>query len=98
MLTVSYTAGERLDEMLAQANAPDDAAIRLVFEGDGLNLEIDSARPGDTTFDHAETVVLVIDEQVSDLVADMKLVVRVTGEEEPELVLIERFEEADWDG
>ena len=89
MLALSYTASEHLDLLLAEANAPDDAAIRLVLEGDGFSLEIDTARPGDTTFDHAEKVVLAIDEQVSELLADMKLDVKVTGE----LVLIEQLEE-----
>ena len=86
MLTLSYTAGERLDLLLAEANAPDAAAIRMVFEGDELSFEIDTPRPGDTTFDHNEKVVLAIDEQVSELLANMKLDVEVTGEE-PELVL-----------
>ena len=89
MLALSYTASEHLDLLLAEANAPDDAAARLVLEGDGFSLEIDTARPGDTTFDHAEKVVLAIDEQVSELLADMKLDVKVTGE----LVLIEQLEE-----
>ncbi len=89
MLALSYTASEHLDLLLAEANAPDDAAIRLVLEGDGFSLEIDTARPDDTTFDHAEKVVLAIDEQVSELLADMKLDVKVTGE----LVLIEQPEE-----
>ena len=89
MLALSYTASEHLDLLLAEANAPDDAAIRLVLEGDGFSLKIDTPRPGDTTFDHAEKVVLAIDEQVSELLADMKLDVKVTGE----LVLIEQLEE-----
>ncbi len=92
MLTLSYTAGEHLDLLLAEANASDDAAVRLVLKGDGFSLKIDTARPGDTTFDHKEKVVLAIDEQVSELVADMKLDVKVTGEE-TELVLLEPLEE-----
>ncbi len=92
MLTLSYTGSERLDLLLAEANAPDAAAIRMVFEGDEFSFEIDTPRPGDTTFDHEEKVVLAIDEQVSELLANMKLDVEVTGEE-PELVLIEQLEE-----
>ena len=52
MLTVSYTAGEHLDLMLAEANAHDDAVIRVIVEGDVISLKIDTARLGDTTFDH----------------------------------------------
>ncbi len=37
MLSVSYTAAERLDHMLADAEVPEDAVIRFVLDGDGLN-------------------------------------------------------------
>ncbi len=84
IFSLSNTAGEHLASLLAEANAPDDSAIRFVVEGDGYNLVIGTVRPGDTTFDHDEKVVLVIDEQVADLLADMMLVVKVTGGE-PEL-------------
>ncbi len=92
MFTVSYTASEHLALMLAEANAPDAAVFRLIVKNDETELEIDTVQPGDTTFDHAEKTVLVIDEQVSELVADMKLDVKVTGEE-PELVMFEPLEE-----
>ena len=95
MLTLSYTAGEHLSLLLAEADAPNDAVFRFVSEDDGVNLEIDTVRPGDTTFDHGEKAVLAIDDEVSELLADMKLDVKVTGED-PELVLIEQFEGDDW--
>jgi len=90
MLTVSYTAGEHLDLMLAEANAHDDAAIRVVVKGDVISPEIDTARFGDTTFDHEGKVVLAIDEQVSELLADRNLDVKVTGVES-QLVLTEQL-------
>ncbi len=92
MLSVTYTASEYLDLLLAETNAPNDTAIRLVVEGAGLRLEIDVPRSGDTTFDHLERVVLAIDEQVSEFLADRKLDVTVR-DEKPELILIERLEE-----
>ncbi len=92
MLTVSYTASEYMDLMLAEAEVPDDAVIRVVVEGRGVDLGIDIVRPGDTTFDHGGKVVLAIDEQASELLADRKLDLRVTGEES-QLVLIEQLEE-----
>ena len=92
MISVSYTAAERLDQMLADAEAPEDAVIRFVRDGDGFDLGIDRIRPGDTTFDHLEKVVLVIDEQVSKLLADRQLDVNVRGDK-PELILTERREE-----
>ena len=92
MLTLSYTAGEHLDLLLAEANAPDGAVIRVVVEGRGVDLGIDIVRPGDTTFDHGGKVVFVIDEQTSEDLADMHLDVEVTGEES-QLVLTEQLEE-----
>ena len=92
MLSLSYTAAERLDHMLANAEAPEDAVIRFVLDGKGFNLGIDTVRPGDTTFDHLEKVILAIDEQVSKLLADRKLDVNVRGDK-PELILTERREE-----
>ena len=92
MLSLSYTADERLDHMLADSEAPEDAVMRFVLDGNGFNLGIDTVRPGDTTFDHLEKVVLAIDEQVSKLLADRKLDVNISGEKS-ELILIERLEE-----
>ena len=103
MLTLSYFAGEYLDLMLAEADAPDDAVIRLVLEGNKFSLEfsieisefsieIDTVRPGDTTFDHGGKVVLAIDKQTSELLTDMHLDVEVTGEKS-QLVLNEQLEE-----
>ncbi len=92
MLTLSYAASEHLALMLAEAEAPDDAVIRFVAHDDEIGFAIDTVQPGDATFDHAEKTVLVIDEQVSELVADIKLDVKVTGEE-PELVMFEPLEE-----
>ncbi len=92
MLTLSYTASEHLALMLAQAEAPDDAVIRLVANDDEFGLQIDTVRPGDATFDHAEKTVLAIDEQISRLLANKNLDVVVTGDE-PELRLMEQRQE-----
>ncbi len=78
--------------MLSNAEAPDDAVIRLVAKDDQIGLVIDTIQPGDTTFAHAEKTVLAIDEQVSRLLANKKLDVEVTGEE-PELTLMEQQQE-----
>ena len=91
MFSVSYTAGELLALMLAQAEAPEDAVIRLVAGNGKLGLEMTTVQPGDTTFAHAEKTVLAIDEPISVSLSDQKLDVKLIGEE-PELVLIEQFE------
>ena len=95
MLIVSYTAGEHLGRMLAaaaDANVPDDAVIRAVVEGRGVDLGIDIARPGDKTFYHEGKLVLVVDRQTSESIADMHLDVEVTGEES-QLILTDQLEE-----
>ena len=76
--------------IFAEANAPDDAAIRLVIEDEGFSLGIDIVRPSDTTFDHEGKVILAIDELVLELLADMHLDVQVTGEE-PVLIQIDQL-------
>ncbi len=78
MFTLSYTASEHLALMLAHPNAPDDAVIRLVPTADEIGLAIDTVRPGDATFDHAEKTVLAIDEQISRWLANKKLDVEFT--------------------
>ena len=92
MLSLSYITGEHLAYMLAKVNAPEDAVMRAVVQDGEYGLKIDTVQPDDATFAHGERIVLVINEQVSKLLADMKLDVEVTGEE-PELVLIKQLEE-----
>ena len=92
MLTLSYTAGEHLDLLLAEAIVPDEAVIRVVVEGREVDLGIDIVQPGDTTFDHGGKVVLAIDEQTAKFLADMHLDVEVTGEES-QLILTKQHEE-----
>ena len=62
-----------------------------------IGLEIDTVQLGDSTFAHDERIVLVIDEEVSESVADITLDALVEGDSS-DLVLIERFEGDEWDG
>ena len=73
-------------------DAPDDAVIRLVAGDDGIVLAIGTAQPSDATFAHAEKTVLAIDEQISKLLANKKLDVKVTGDQ-PKLKLMEQRQE-----
>ncbi|MFQ5804820.1 MAG: hypothetical protein ACE5I3_00045 [Phycisphaerae bacterium] len=70
MLTVTEDAGARLAQMLTQENLPEEVAIRLVREGGGVGMQPDSERPGDATFEHNGRLVLLLDEQVSRLLAN----------------------------
>ncbi len=92
MLSLSYTAAEHLAYMLADANAPEDAVIRVVVEDEKFGLKIDTVRPGDTTFAHAERTVLVINAQISGSFADKRLDLHVV-DDQPELVIVEQLQE-----
>jgi hypothetical protein len=70
MLNVTETASARLAEILSEEGLPEDTAIRLVHEGQGLSMQPDSERPGDATFQHEGRTVLLLDVQVSELLTD----------------------------
>ncbi len=103
MFALSEAAAAFLSEELAEAEAPDDAVVRLLIEEkpvDGrkqpspvegeeqrLTLQVDKVRPGDATFDHGGRTVLVVNEQISELLADKTLDVKDT-DEGPKLALL----------
>lgn len=73
MLTVTEAAGAHLAQLLAQHGLPDDVAVRLVSEGQGIALQQDSERAGDTTFQHEDRTVLLLDADVSQLLDENTL-------------------------
>jgi len=85
MLTVTDAAGEHLVRMLTVAS--EGTAIRLVASGKDLKVQLDSAKPGDATFDHKGARVLVLDEQAAGLLAGKTLDVTETNEG-PRLALV----------
>ena len=87
MFTMTETAGEYLTTVLDDSNAAEETAIRLVVEDNTLTPKLDNARPGDATFDHEGRTVLVLDEQMTQVLAESRLDVRAT-EEGPQLVLL----------
>jgi len=89
MLTVTEAASACLAEILKREEVPEGAAVRFVHEEGGLRLQSDDERPGDTTFQHEGRTVLLLDEQVSELLADEtldadgpKLALRGAGDEQ----------------
>lgn len=66
MLTVTDSAGDHLVGLLENANAPDDAAVRLVMAEGGLGMRADKPRPEDITFEHDGRTVLVAAQDVAD--------------------------------
>ncbi|MFG0276313.1 MAG: hypothetical protein ACF8QF_14800 [Phycisphaerales bacterium] len=66
MLTVTDNALTHLAGMLDNVEgAPDDAAIRLIAQPQGLGLAVDTPNDGDNTVDQNGKTVLLLDEQIS---------------------------------
>lgn len=73
MLAVTEDARTRLAQMLEQEGVPQENAVRLVNEGNAVMLQSDVERPGDETVEHSGRTVLVLDAQVSELLAESTL-------------------------
>ena len=86
MFTMIDLAGEYLNELLDNANAAEETVVRFVVEDRTLKPTLDTARPGDATFDHDGQTVLVLDTQVMQAIADSTLDVQAT-DDGPQLVL-----------
>jgi hypothetical protein len=86
MLTVTPGAGARLLRKLARKGATDDMAMRFTRRTDGWRLRVDHARPADTAITHEGRIVLLLDEQVVQTMANMTLGVTDT-ETGPRLTL-----------
>jgi Fe-S cluster assembly iron-binding protein IscA len=87
MFSITDAAGQHLTALLENAKAPEETAIRFALEGNNLTPKLDTAHPGDETFDHAGRTILVLDPDALRVVADRTLDVRPT-DEGPKLVLL----------
>ena len=87
MFTITYVAGDYLTELLDDANASEETAVRFVIEDNTLTPKLDTARLGDATFDHEGRTVLVLDTSVVQAVGDSTLDVHAT-DAGPQLVLL----------
>ena len=67
MLTVTEAAKAHIADLLQKAEAPDEASVRLVRSPAGIELAIDQEKPGDTSFEHDTSTVLVVGEDVAPL-------------------------------
>ena len=65
MLTVTDDAKSHLAEIIQKNNLPDDAAIRLVSNPNGIGLAPDAPKAEDETYTHAGRTVLVVDPALS---------------------------------
>lgn len=80
MLTVTEAASAHMARMLTEAQAPDDAALRIVPADGGLAVRVDSEHEGDATFAHEGKTVLLLDTKMSDSLAERTLDVQDSGE------------------
>jgi len=65
MLTVTEAARIHLAQVLDNANASADAAVRFVAEDDTIKPTLDSIRSGDVRFEYAGKTILALDEQMA---------------------------------
>ncbi len=87
MFAMTEAAAGYLHNVLDRANAPQEKAIRLSLDGAELTPALDTAKPGDESYDHDGRKVLLLDEQVSSLLAESVLDVHTT-EAGPRLVVV----------
>ena len=81
MLKVTQAASEYLNDMLVRAQAPSEAAMRIVPKSDGRGLAttLDQERDGDQHFDCDGRTVLVLDSQIAKSLAEQTLDVAEDG-------------------
>ena len=80
MLIVTKPALDRLSRRLARKKAADGVALRFTRREGGWTLRIDNELAGDTAFTHNGRKVLLLDETVSEAMANMTLDTRKRGE------------------
>ena len=86
MVTLTYTAGERMAYMLSEHQAGDDVVLRIKLTKGGVEMQPDKIRPGDETFDHNGKVVLVLDQQTLQLLGNKTIDV-MTDDDGSHLIL-----------
>jgi hypothetical protein len=87
MLTVTDAAGAYLVDLLGDAEAPEEVAIRFVVETQGLALRLDNEQPGDESFEHEGKKVLLLDEHMSTMLSEKTLDVE-PSDDGPQLTLL----------
>lgn len=73
MLNVTQAATERLAEILESRETEEGTAVRFVHDGQSVGLREDNKREGDQEFEHDGRTVLLLDSQMSDLLANHTL-------------------------
>jgi Fe-S cluster assembly iron-binding protein IscA len=88
MVTLTYTAGEHMAYMLSEHQNRDDVVVRIKLTKGDVEMQPDKIRPGDEAFDHNGRVVLVLDQQISQLLGN-KTIDLMTDDDGSHLILID---------
>jgi Fe-S cluster assembly iron-binding protein IscA len=86
MVTLTYTAGEHMAYMLSEHQNHDDVVVRNKLTKGDVEMQPDKIRPGDEAFDHNGRVVLVLDQQISQLLGN-KTIDLMTDDDGSHLIL-----------
>ncbi|GEM_PF-1200244 len=73
MLDVTERAAEQLSEMLTEAKAPDDAAIRFAVNGDSLEPRLDHPREDDKAYRFGEKIILLVQPPMAEALSNRVL-------------------------
>ena len=81
MLKVTQAATAYLNDMLVRAQAPSEAAVRIVpkTDGGGLATKLDQERDGDQHYDCDGRTVLVLDSEIAKSLSEQTLDVDDNG-------------------
>ncbi len=80
MVTVTYTAAEHVAYTLSEHQVGDDVVLRIKLTKGGVEMQPDTIRPGDEAFDHNGKVVLVLDQQTSQLLGNKTIDLMTDGD------------------
>ncbi len=86
MVTVTYTAAEHMAYTLSEHQVRDDVVLRIKLTKGDVEMQPDKIRPGDEAFDHNGRVVLVLDQQISQLLGN-KTIDLMTDDDGSHLIL-----------
>ena len=81
---VTEAAAGHLATLLEQA--PEEAAVRFVPQGNALSMQLDSPKPEDKTYEFQDKTVLVLDPQIDEALAERTLDLQETPQG-PQLAL-----------
>ncbi len=86
MVTVTFSTAEHMAYTLFERQVREDVVLRIKLTKDGVEMKPDNIRPGDETFDHNGKVVLVLDQQISQLIGN-KTIDLMTDDDGSHLIL-----------